>query len=167
MDQNSHVKIDGIMRRIYLFAGILLAALLVMQFFRPEKNLGGIDSQEDFLQASEVPDTLARIFMNSCYDCHSNSTRYPWYGNIAPASWLMSSHIREAKEHLNFSTWGLMEKAKKISNLDKICDECSESQMPLKSYLVVHRTAKLSPREIEAICTWSEQEAGRVMSSRE
>jgi hypothetical protein len=167
MDEKSIGKTNGIMRRTYLILGLILAVVLLMQFIRPEKNLGEIETQEDFLQASGVPDTLARIFLNSCYDCHSNNTRYPWYGNIAPASWIMGRHIREGKAHLNFSSWGIMDKAQKISRLDKICEECSGGDMPLKSYLLIHRSAGLGPHEIEAICTWSEQEARAVMSAGE
>src|SRR6476469_181787 len=27
-----------------------------------------------------------RLFMSACGDCHSNTTRWPWYSNIAPVS---------------------------------------------------------------------------------
>jgi len=155
------------MRRAFLIIGIILAALLLMQLIRPEKNLGKTGGHEDFLLLSRMPDTLARIFLNSCYDCHSNHSNYPWYGNLAPASWMLNSHIKEGKSHLNFSSWGTMDRARKISILDKICIECSEGAMPLKSYLMMHRTASLGPHEIEAICAWSEQAAMEIMKSPE
>jgi hypothetical protein len=154
------------MRRVYLILGIILAAVVLIQLIRPEKNLGEADSPDDFLQVSAVPDTLARIFLNSCYNCHSDQTNYPWYGSIAPFSWIMSGHIREGKSHLNFSVWGTLDRAQKISRLEGICSECSEGMMPLKSYLMIHRSATLGPREIEAICEWSEEESRSIMGAQ-
>jgi len=154
------------MRRVYIYAGLVFIVLLV-QFFRPEKNLGEINTADDFIQVSQVPDTLARIFLNSCYDCHSGNTNYPWYGSLAPASWFLNNHISEGKVQLNFSSWGLMDKAQKISQLDQICEECSDGSMPLQSYLIIHRSAGLGADEIEAICEWAEQEAMEIMSSPE
>jgi hypothetical protein len=167
VDKEGDCKTNGMMRRFYLITGIILATLLAMQLIRPEKNLGEIDAADDFIQVSQVPDTLARIFLNSCYDCHSNNTNYPWYGNLAPASWLLSSHIKEGNENLNFSSWAVLDKAQKISRLDQICHECTNGSMPLNSYLLIHRSATLEIDEIEAICEWAEQEAMEIMSSAE
>jgi hypothetical protein len=153
------------MRRGFIITGAVIAGLLLIQFVRPEKNLGNIDTPEDFIRASDVPDTLARIILNSCYDCHSNHTNYPWYGSFAPVSWFLQQHVNEGKAHLNFSSWGLLDKAQKISRLDQICEESSEGTMPLKSYLLMHADAGLGPAEIEAICDWAEKESIRIMGS--
>lgn len=155
------------MRRSYLFLGLLLLVILLIQLIRPEKNLGESSPPEDFILASRVPDTLASIFQNSCYDCHSDRTNYPWYGNIAPATWLMNRHIKAGKAHLNFSSWAVMDKAKKISQLDQICSECSGGSMPLSSYLLLHRSATLGPDNIEAICDWAYKESIEIMNSKE
>ena len=151
--------------RVRIILGIFFAAVLLIQLIRPEKNLDEIDTPDDFIHVSQVPDTLARIFLNSCYDCHSNHTHYPWYGSIAPVSWYINKHVVEGKAHLNLSSWGIMDKAQKISKLDEICEECSDGAMPLKSYLWVHRSTALGPQEIEAICEWAEQEAMEIMSA--
>lgn len=29
--------------------------------------------------------------MRACADCHSNATVWPWYTNVAPASWLIAA----------------------------------------------------------------------------
>jgi len=155
------------MRKSWIVTGGVIIVLLVIQFFRPEKNLGEINTPEDFIQVSMVPDTLARVFLSSCYDCHSNNTNYPWYGNLAPSSWYLNKHVVEGKAHLNFSSWGILNKSQKISKLDEICEECSEGKMPLKSYVLIHRSTGLSAKEIEAICEWSEQEAMSIMRSKE
>ena len=152
------------MRRIYAILLILLAIILLMQFFQPEKNLGDLETEADFLQVSRVPDTLAAVLMNSCYDCHSDNTMYPWYGHIAPVSWFLNKHIEEGKDHLNFSSWGNLNKAQKVSSLNEICEQCKTGFMPMKSYLIIHREARLGPDEIESICEWAESEAMKTLT---
>ncbi len=154
------------MRRIYFFLAVFLGVFLIIQLIRPERNMGKLDSEEDFLQVSQMPDTLAGIFMNSCYDCHSNHTHYPWYGKVAPMSWYLSKHVTEGKSHLNFSLWGLLDKAEKISGLNEICEECTSGSMPMKSYLLLHKSATLDAGEIEAICGWAEKRAMEIMTGK-
>ena len=149
-------------RLIYLVS--VVAALILIQFIRPEKNLGELVSETDFIQVSQVPDSLASVFLNSCYDCHSDHTRYPWYGNMAPFSWYLNNHVVEGKAHLNFSSWGIMDKAQKVTALDQICEESSSGSMPLQSYLVIHRYSKLSEQDIQAICDWAEAESLKVLT---
>jgi hypothetical protein len=149
-------------RRIYLFS--VVVALILIQFIRPEKNLGEPENETDFIRISQVPDTLASVFLNSCYDCHSNNTQYPWYSNVAPFSWYLKWHIDEGKAHLNFTSWGIMDKAQKITKLDLICEEITFGTMPLNSYLWIHRASKLSEQDIQAICAWTESEALEILT---
>ena len=149
-------------RLIYLVS--VVAALILIQFIRPEKNLGEFVTETDFIQVSQVPDSLASVFLNSCYDCHSDHTNYPWYSNVAPVSWYLNNHVVEGKAHLNFSSWGIMDKAQKITALDQICEESSSGFMPLKSYLVIHRSSKLREQDIQAICDWAEAESLKILT---
>jgi hypothetical protein len=147
------------MRKKLIYLVAIVSALILIQFIRPEKNLGEPDTGTDFIHASKVPDTLAGILLNSCYDCHSNRTRYPWYGNVAPFSWLMNRHIEEGKAHLNFSSWGIMDQAQKITQLEQISEEITSGAMPLKSYLLIHRSSRLSKQDRETISKWAESES--------
>ncbi len=149
-------------RLIYLFS--IVAAGILIQFVRPEKNLGVLDTEDDFIRVSRVPDTLANILLNSCYDCHSNHTRYPWYGHVAPFSWYLNRHVEEGKAHLNFSSWGIMDKAQKITQLDQICEETASGSMPLPSFLLIHRSARLSEKDIQTICDWAESASMRILT---
>ena len=151
-------------RRIYLVS--VVAALILIQFIRPEKNLGEPDRETDFISVSQVPDTLAIVFRNSCYDCHSNNTNYPWYSNVAPFSWYLKKHIVEGKAHLNFSSWNIMDKAQKITQLDQICEEITYGTMPLNSYLWIHCSSKLSEQDIQAICEWAESEGLEILTGK-
>jgi len=80
------------------------------------------------------------IFMQSCADCHSNESKYPWYSSIAPISWAMANHIEEGREHFNVSMWGQQKK----NDGDEAAEEVEEGEMPLFSYLLAHPEAKLS-----------------------
>jgi hypothetical protein len=152
------------MRKKLIYLVAIFSALILIQFIRPEKNLGEPDTETDFLHASQVPDTLASVILNSCYDCHSNRTRYPRYGNVAPFSWILNRHIEDGKAHLNFSSWGILDKTQKITQLDEICEEITSGSMPLKSYLLIHRSSRLSKQDVQAICEWTESEALEIMT---
>jgi hypothetical protein len=152
------------MRKSRLYLVVLVAILILIQFIRTEKNLGEPGGETDLIQVAQVPDTLASIFLHSCYDCHSNRTHYPWYGHVAPFSWYLNHHIKEAKEHMNLSSWGIMDRAQKIKQLDEICEEVQDGSMPLKSYTLIHRSSKLSERDVQAICSWTEAESLKILS---
>jgi hypothetical protein len=56
------------------------------------------------LQIAGHPEVGA-ILDRACKDCHSNQTRVPWYGHVAPVSWMVSQHVNQLREILNFSDW--------------------------------------------------------------
>ncbi len=77
---------------------VLLAALVVLQLFQPERNLGPINAKDNLVAITGMPDSLATIFKISCFDCHSNRTEYPWYSFISPISWYLENHIKQGKD---------------------------------------------------------------------
>ena len=152
------------MKRGIKLAGIGLAAVLVViQFFRPEMNMSPVDPAEDLLMVASPPGHVADLIKSSCYDCHSNQTVYPWYSKIAPISWYLKKHIKDGKEDLNVSEYGSMEKVDKIEFLVDMCEVVEAGTMPLISFTLIHKAAKLSQEDKEAICNWSEKEALKVM----
>ena len=153
------------MRKPIKMVGIVLVGgIVLIQFFQPERNLGNVDTENDLVTVAMVPDSLATILKNSCYDCHSNRTEYPWYSYISPVSWYLEKHIRKGKEKLNMSDFGNLEKGMKIGVLADVCDVMESGSMPLKSYLVIHKSALVNEAEKKAICSWSELEALKIMS---
>ena len=145
-------------------AGLLvIVGFVVMQFFQPEKNQGGGDQDNDVLLVSSIPDSVATILKKACFDCHSNQTEYTWYSNISPVSWYLDKHIRDGKADLNLSNFGSLKKAEKIGALSDIFDVMEAGTMPLQSYMLIHRKARLSPEEIDAICNWTERESLSIM----
>lgn len=108
--------------------------------------------------ALEAPEEIQTILERSCFDCHSSHTTFPWYSNIAPVSWFTKNHVKEAREHMNFSTWGSYTDEKKLKYLEKI-PKAIESKMPMPSYLIMHAEAKLSDADKKAISDWAAEAA--------
>jgi len=149
-----------------LILGFLLIVAVGLQFFQPERNTSPNDLPGDLINNAEISDTVAVILLVSCYDCHSNNTQYPWYSRISPVSWYLNKHVIEGKENLNFSDWAQLSKAEKIGKLDEICEEMEYEKMPLESYLLIHRDARLSPEQISLVCEWTEAEAMKIIRDK-
>ena len=166
MDKRGVGKTDGrqLMRKILVTAGfLLLIILLILQFIRPERNEGLRGTENDMVRVIEVPADIGAMLEHSCYDCHSNQTRYPWYSRISPISWLLERHISHGKEKLNFSEFGNLDRTAKIALLSDLCEVVQADIMPLKSYLLIHRDAGLTEDETAAICAWSDAEAMKLI----
>jgi len=133
---------------------IILAVFILIQFIRPEKN----DSKSEMNAMStvmEIPVEVNKIIQTSCADCHSNSTKYPWYSEIAPASWYLAQHVKEGKENLNFSEWSAYNKDQQEHILKDIKEVLNEREMPLKSYLLIHKDAKLTENQYQILYDWA------------
>ena len=133
---------------------IIVALLVVIQFFRIDKTTTPIDESKDFVSVTNPPAQIATIIKTSCYDCHSNQTNYPWYTNIAPVSWWIGHHIEEGREHLDFSNWGDYSKKKADHKLEEFYEEVEEGEMPLGSYTRLHGEAALSEEDKVLLIAW-------------
>jgi hypothetical protein len=142
---------------------IVTTALVVLQFFRPEKNASPVTSAHLF-EMEKIPENIQSILKNSCFDCHSNQTRYLWYHQISPVSWMVNRHITEGKKELNFSDWGQLDDFSKIGHLEKICREAELKKMPLKAYTAMHPKARLTDEQIAALCAWTETMGEKLLT---
>ena len=149
-------------KRILMLA---LVALIVIQFIPVEKNEGGYASLDNFLRETRPSEEVAGILKSSCYDCHSNQTQYPWYSNLAPASFFLADHIEEGKEHLNFANWESYSAKRKDHKLDELIEEVEQGEMPLESYTLIHADAELSAEQTEALINWAK--AARLIYSED
>ena len=135
----------------------LLILVVLAQFFGPEKNEGDLASLEPFLTETNPPEDVKLILKESCYDCHSNVTEYPWYHNITPVNYWMADHVKHGKGHLNFSVWNEYSVKKKEHKLEELIEEVEEGKMPLPSYTWTHDEANLSETQIETLNSWAKQ----------
>ncbi|VAW28135.1 hypothetical protein MNBD_BACTEROID06-1436 [hydrothermal vent metagenome] len=139
-----------------IFLG-LLATLVVMQFFRIDKSNPESDLAMNMFVVEQVPDDVQSIIKTSCFDCHSNQVNYPWYSNVAPASWVVKNHINEARDELNFSEWGSYTTKRKLHKLEEIEEEVGEGEMPLPSYLLAHGDARLGKVQQKRLINWAKE----------
>lgn len=131
--------------------------LVLIQFIHPAKN-NGIDKPDlDITHVAILPVKAQYVLRTSCYDCHSNKTNYPWYANIQPLDWWLSSHIKEGKSELNFNEFGAYSKRRQLSKLKAIGESIRDGSMPLSSYLIMHKNAKLSEEDKQMIMVWAEK----------
>jgi len=137
-------------------AYVVVALLVVIQFFRIDTTNPEVNQETDFINATIPPEEVATMLTTSCYNCHSNTTKYPWYSNVAPISWWLKNHINEATEELNFSEWETYNLAKKANILEEAIEEVEEGGMPLSSYTIIHGDAKLNAEQIKTLTQYFE-----------
>ena len=140
-----------ILKKILL---LLFIVFIVIQFIRPAHNISGQVLPTDMAKTINVPDKILSILKNSCYDCHSNDTRYPWYINIQPMGWIMADHIKTGKANLNFSEFGTYSKRKQANKLRSLAETINDGSMPISSYSIMHTDAKLSEENKKLITDW-------------
>ena len=131
-------------------------ALLIIQFFQPEKNESN-DLTYDIATKYQVPDDVNHLLQVSCNDCHSNKTVYPWYAKVQPVAWWINKHVVDGKRHLNYSTFTQMPIARQNHKLEETIEMVEENEMPLASYtyLGLHSEAKLSDEQRTIIIDWA------------
>ncbi len=140
------------MKKLLLFVIIVFIGIQFVPYNVPADVP---DKEGDALQA---PKEVEAILKRSCYDCHSNHTNFPWYSSVAPVSFFTKMHVKEGREHMNFSTWNSYSDKKKAKFLDKI-PQAIKSKMPLPSYLLIHKDAKLTDADKKAISDWASEAA--------
>ena len=102
----------------------------------------------------DVPRPVVKILERSCMDCHSNGTRVPWYGHVAPASWLMARDVAHARQAMNLSAWGASKPAVQVALAAAACADVKGGRMPKPQYLLLHPEARLSQADVEVVCGW-------------
>lgn len=132
----------------------LLAVLVIIQFFRPEKNRSAAVAPILTVDGNAAPLAVQTVLQTSCYDCHSNNTIYPWYAEVQPVAWWLNHHVEEGKEELNFDAFNTYSLRRQFRKLQEIGDQLKEDEMPLGSYTIIHRDAILSPDQKALISGW-------------
>lgn len=94
----------------------------------------------------DSPQTQA-LAGRACLDCHSNETRWPWYGYIAPGSWLLKNHVNGGREELNFSELNNLPAFRQARVVEDVGQQIRNGAMPPADYLILHPDARLSDAE--------------------
>jgi hypothetical protein len=141
------------MRKLATLTSILFSFVFLGMQFVPTATRPTNPATNGVHMVEVINPQVGAILDRSCQDCHSNRTTWPWYSRVAPVSWIVSKHVSEGREMLDFSEW-----ANQPHSADErmlICDAVSDGRMPLPEYTVMHRNAKLSKRDVELICGWA------------
>lgn len=134
----------------------LVVVLVLIQLIRIDKTNPEVVLANDFIEINKPSAEIASMMKSSCYDCHSSQSKYPWYSNVAPVSWLLKNHINEAREHFNFSEWSSYDAKDQAHILEECAEEIEKGKMPMKSYVLMHSEANLSDEQKDALIAYFE-----------
>ena len=138
------------MRRLLVVSGAAVVGLaLAIQLVPVDRSNPPVTADLD------APPAVAEVLRTSCYDCHSNETRWPWYSRVAPVSWLVAHDVEEARDRLNFSLWGSYEGKRQQRLAEKTWEEVEAGEMPPGMYLLAHADARLSDDDRAVLAAWS------------
>ena len=136
--------------------GAVVVLLLAIQLI-PWEAPGNPPAETEVVAPAAVMDVLRQ----SCYDCHSHETVWPWYSSVAPAKWLVRHDVAEAREHLNFSAWNRYDADEQAHKWEEVVEEVEEGHMPLWYYVALHQETRLSDEGRQLLMDWAQQQAGQ------
>lgn len=135
------------MKTFKIIVLVILVAFVGIQFVPTERNQSNSVPATDFMVVNAVPNAIKTKLQVSCYDCHSNNTKYPWYNKVQPTAWFLENHVNDGKSELNFNEWDLLSNRRKASKLRSIIKQIESGEMPLDSYTLMHSAAEFSETE--------------------
>jgi cytochrome c len=143
----------------FAFAGLIaVGASLALARVHPFGDAGlyaAKDADAPILSNSQVPPAVRAILIAKCADCHSMQTRTPFYGRLAPASWLMERDINRGREAMNLSHWDSYAADQQQIFAAKIAHETKSHEMPLPQYLMIHWNARVNDADIRSFAGWA------------
>jgi len=142
-----------------------LALVILIQFIPVAIPENTDDLSNDLIQTQNIPAEVADILSQSCYDCHSSNTVYPWYSHVAPVSWLVIRDVNNGREELNFSEWKSLSKRKQLKTLNNIAEEVESKEMPMPIYTIIHSDAILDEGAINLVVNWATTTAEQMLNS--
>ena len=147
------------MKIVLWVVGILVVGFIVIQLIPYGRDHDNPPVVNEPTWDSARTEQLAR---EACFDCHSNETVWPWYSNIAPASWLLYRDVIEGRENLNFSEW-----PEDISPVaagaigDAGAELVTSDEMPPLRYRLIHGPARLSDTEKQELAAGLRRSLGQ------
>jgi mono/diheme cytochrome c family protein len=122
------------LRIVLWVVGALAAVFILIQFIPYGRDHTNPPATDPFVWSAPGAEAVAKA---SCYDCHSNETRWWWAVDVAPFSWLAWRDIKEGRGRLNFSEWN---NGVTVEELQRAVN----GEMPPLQYTLLHPKAKLN-----------------------
>jgi hypothetical protein len=135
-------------------AAVLIIALAAIQMVPVNRMNPPVETEV------AAPGEVRLILRRACYDCHSNETVWPWYGRVAPMSWLVAYDVRKGREELNFSTWNRLGTREQTEAVRESWEKVEENEMPPWLYRLPHPGARLSSHDRSVLRAWSSSVGG-------
>jgi uncharacterized membrane protein len=137
---------------VYVLAGLLIVTI--------GAQIVPVDRTNPPVESDVVaPDAVRQVLKQSCYDCHSNETVWPWYSKIAPVSWLVAHDVKEAREEINFSIWNRYSKRQQSRKMREMLEQIDKGEMPLPNYVWQHPKARLTAEDKTILRDWVQSAA--------
>jgi hypothetical protein len=143
-------------------SGLLLVWLFASVLVHPLPHERSDRADVPLLPGAEITPSVAGVFARICINCHSEKTRWPWYSQVAPVSWLVESDVKRARKHLNLSRWDSLDAAEQRLLLTAIATVIENQEMPPHRYVVLHPEAKLSADDSVQVIEWTHAERRRL-----
>jgi cytochrome c len=112
------------------------------------------------MKGSTVPAEVRSILATKCADCHSMQTKSPFYGHLAPVSWLMERDINRGRQAMNLALWDSYSADQQQTFAAKIVQETREHEMPLLQYRMIHWNSRVTGTEIRTLADWAHASSG-------
>ena len=138
-----------------------LLSVIVLQFANLSRQNPPVARGNDLLASNPPPPSVVALLKNSCYDCHSFETKWPWYSYVAPFSWRIARDVRAARASLNFSEWPHDDPRRARKRWRHIAEEVENGEMPPPSYAWLHRQARLNPQRRAELLEWAKGQVDR------
>jgi cytochrome c len=144
-------------RTLLVIATIEISASLFIHPFGDIRNTA--TRQGTVLQNAQPPLAVIETLNNSCLNCHSENTVWPWYSRVAPISWVIERDVSRARNKMNLSRWEENSPEEKIAILTRIRAAARSKVMPPPQYTLIHPEAKLSAAQIQELYAWARPRA--------
>ncbi len=141
---------------------LLLIVAVGIQLFQIDKTNPPHDPATDLLATYNPPSEVAEIMKATCYDCHSNLTKFPWYTYIQPLGSWIKDHIEHGRKDLNFSIFTTYSEEDKPVIFKEMAKEVEKKKMPLKSYTYAHSNARLDDAQRKILVDWFSSQASNT-----
>ena len=132
----------------------LIVLLALAQMKTIDKTPGDTSPENDFLVIEQAPEEVAELMKAACYDCHSNSTDYPWYSDVAPVSWWLKRHVSKGTSKLNYSQWNDYNEVTREHKMEESAAFVGKGWMPIGPYKLTHPEARLTDEQRQMLVDW-------------
>jgi cytochrome c len=154
---------------VIFYLGVLIISLSLSQIhpFGDARLYAQSTGKPDLLEHSSTPDEVRAILTEKCADCHSDETRVPMYGRLAPVSWLLERDIVQGRAAMNLSQWDTYSAARQDAFKANIALRVKTHDMPLIQYRLVHWNAEITDTDVRTLAQWAEEASFQVPNSTE